>query len=197
MTKRWRLMDGEDLYDIIADPGQGTNIAAAHPEVVRRLRADYEQWWTSLEPAMKQTVRYGLGGAENPTTLTSHDWLMPGVEQAAFSQGHIQRGALTNGAWQVEVEQPGVYEISLFRWAPYLNRAMNMTEARLAIGGVDERVAVSPDAASATFRVTLKPGPTALQTWLTRPDSKDHGAYYTRVQFVSAGPSAPPTRGGN
>ena len=131
-------------------------------------------------------------------TLASHDWLMPGVEQAAFSQGQIRNGSLINGAWQVEVEQPGIYEITLFRWAPYVHRAMNMTEARLAIGGVDERVPLNADAASATFRVTLKPGPTTLQTWLTRPDGKDHGAYYTRVQFVPAGPpSAPTTRGVN
>ena len=24
-----------------------------------------------------------------------------------------------------------------------------------------------------------------LQTWLTRPDGKQHGAYYTRVRYVS------------
>ena len=198
MTKRWRLMNGEDLYDIITDPGQETNVSTEHPEVVRRLREDYERWWTSLEPALERTVRYGLGGAENPMTLASHDWLMPGVELAAFSQGQVQNGALINGAWQVEVEQPGAYEITLYRWAPYLNRAMNMTEARLAVGGVDERVPLNADAASATFRVTLKPGPTTLQTWLTRPDGENHGAYYTGVRFVPDGPGRQPaTRGVN
>ena len=32
MTKRWRLMDGKELYDITADPGQQTDIAADHPD---------------------------------------------------------------------------------------------------------------------------------------------------------------------
>ena len=105
MTERWRLIDGDQLYDIIADPGQQQDVAAEHPDVVHRLRSDYETWWKSLEPALGQTVRYGLGGAENPTTLASHDWLMPGVVQAAWHQSHIERGSLINGAWAVDVEQ--------------------------------------------------------------------------------------------
>ena len=184
MTERWRLIDGEQLYDIVADPGQKKDIAEDHPDVVRRLRGDYETWWQSLAPALEQTVRYGLGGAENPTTLASHDWLMPGVEQAAWHQNHVERGSLINGAWAVDVERPGTYEITLCRWTPHLNRAMGIKEARITIGNVDERTLLTADATSATFRVTLRKGPAMLQTWLTRPDGKQHGAYYTRVRYV-------------
>lgn len=35
-----------------ADPGQQRDVADQHPETVRQLRADYEAWWKSLEPAM-------------------------------------------------------------------------------------------------------------------------------------------------
>jgi hypothetical protein len=137
------------------------------------------------ESATNQTVRYVLGGAENPMTLSSHDWLMPGVEQAAWHQNQIRSGALINGAWAVNVKQAGTYEITLYRWPPYLNQAMNTTEARLSVGDVDERTPVNTNAARATFRVKLKPGPAMLQTWLTRPDGKQHGAYYTRVRLDS------------
>ncbi len=184
MTERWRLVDGKQLYDIVADPGQQQDVAADHPDVVKRLRHDYETWWTSLEPALQQTVRYGLGGAENPTTLASHDWLMPGVVQAAWHQAHIERGSLINGAWAVDVERSGTYEITLYRWAPYLNKAMEIKQARLTLGKVDQQMSLKPDAASATFRATLEKGPAMLQTWLTRPDGKQHGAYYTRVRYV-------------
>ena len=186
MTQRWRLINGQELYDIIADPGQQTNVAVEHPETVQRLRDDYERWWTSLEPAMNQTVRYRLGGAEDPTTLSSHDWLMPGVEQAAWHQSQVNSGALINGAWAVDVERAGVYEISLYRWPPALNRVMNIADARLAIGDVDEHIRLDADATSAAFRVTLKKGPAMLQTWLSRPDGKQHGAYYTRVRLITA-----------
>ncbi len=187
MTERWRLIDGEQLYDITADPGQKNDIAAEHAQVVSRMRADYEKWWDSLEEDMKQTVRYGLGCAENPTTLGSHDWLMPGTVQAAWHQGHVQRGALINGAWAVDVERAGIYEVSLYRWAPYLNRATGVEQARLSIGNIQETTNVAADATSAAFRVTLPKGPAMLQTWLTRPDGKQHGAYYTRVRYVAEG----------
>ena len=185
MTERWRLIDGKELYDIKADPGQKSDLAADHPDVVERLRADYEKWWTSLEPALKNTVRYVIGGAENPMTLSSHDWLMPGVKQAAWHQTHIKRGDLINGPWAVDVKQEGIYEITLHRWAPYLETAMKATEARLTIGGLDEQILLDPQATGATFRVKLDAGPASLQTWLTRADGRQHGAYYTHVRLVA------------
>ena len=184
MTQRWRLINGAELYDMTVDPGQQNDMASQHPDVVHRLRADYENWWASLEPALQQTVRYTLGGAENPSTLSSHDWLMPGTASAAWHQSQIEHGELINGAWAVNVEQAGTFEISLYRWAPTLDKAMNMTAARLVIGGIDESLSLSADATSAVFRVQLSPGPTMLQTWLTRPDGRQHGAYFTRVRRV-------------
>ena len=183
MTKRWRLIDGKELYDIGADPGQENDLAMKQPEVVARLRGDYETWWTSLEPDMRQTVRYVIGGSENPMVLASHDWLMPGETPSAWHQKHIQRGDLINGPWAIDVKQAGTYEISLFRWAPYLDKPMEAKEARLQIGGTDQTLAIETTAASATFRVPLQPGPAMLQTCLTRPDGKQHGAYYVRVRF--------------
>ena len=184
MTQRWRLINGAELYDMTVDPGQQNDMASQHPDVVHRLRADYENWWASLEPALQQTVRYTLGGAENPSTLSSHDWLMPGTASAAWHQSQIEHGELVNGAWAVNVEQAGTFEISLYRWAPTLDKAMNMTAARLVIGGIDESLSLSADATSAVFRVQLSPGPNMLQTWLTRPDGRQHGAYFTRVRRV-------------
>lgn len=186
MTERWRLIDGQELYDIVADPGQQTNIAEARPDVVKRLRSDYEAWWASLQPALEQTVRYGVGGAENPTTLASHDWLMPGVKQAAWHQSHIRRGAPINGPWALEVEQAGTYEITLYRWAPYLNRAMGVKQARITLGNIDREAALALDATQAQFCVKLERGPAMLHTWLTRPDGKQHGAYYARLRYLGS-----------
>lgn len=182
LTERWRLMDGKELYDISADPGQKSDLAADHPDVVTRLREKYETWWTSLKPAMDHTVRYVPGGDENPMTLTSHDWLMPGEEPAAWHQKHIQRGDLINGPWAVNVKQAGSYEITLHRWPPYLDKPMEVAAARLTIGSIDQSQPVEKSAAGATFRVQLDAGPAMLQTWLTRPDGKQHGAYFATVR---------------
>lgn len=184
LTTRWRLVNGAQLYDIQADPAQRSDLAATRPETVAVLREKYEEWWTSLRPSIQQIVRQTLGGAENPTTLSSHDWLMPGVEPAAWHQKHILRGDLINGPWAVEVEREGEYEISLYRWPPYLDKPMDMQSARLRIGAFDETLVVAATDTRARFRVRLPPGPAMLQTWLSRPDGRQHGAYFARVKLL-------------
>jgi hypothetical protein len=181
LTPRWRLVDGRELYDIVSDPGQQANVANEHPEIVQSLRSEYELWWKSLEPSFERTVRHRLGGAENPLLLNSHDWLMPGVEQAAWHQGQIQRGALINGPWAVQVQQAGTYEITLHRWPPQLQQPMGMQAARLSIGDHDATIPLDPTATRATFRLQLPDGQALLQTWLIGPNGQQHGAYFTQV----------------
>lgn len=185
LTERWRLIDGKQLYDIKADPGQKTDIAADHPEVVEMLRGEYETWWASLKTDMEQTVRFVLGGDENPMTLASHDWLMPGTTDAAWHQNQIRSGALINGAWAVDVKQAGSYEITLHRWPAYLEKPMEATSARILIGGIDERRDIEKTATGAKFKIRLEAGPTMFQTWLTRADGEEHGAYFAEVRHLS------------
>lgn len=44
MWNRWRLVHGQELYNVEADPGQEHDVAAEHPEVVRKMRAHYQAW---------------------------------------------------------------------------------------------------------------------------------------------------------
>lgn len=79
MTSRWRLVNGEELYDIKADPAQQQDVAPSHPQVVERLRDFYDSWWAELEPTFDLDAGTYLGHeADNPTTLTSHDWITTG-----------------------------------------------------------------------------------------------------------------------
>jgi arylsulfatase len=51
------------LFDLSADYGETTDIAAQHPEVVVELAAKYETWWKEVRPMM---VNEGVKGpAEN------------------------------------------------------------------------------------------------------------------------------------
>jgi len=184
MQGTWRLIDGQELYNLKSDPGQQNDIAEEHPEVVKELRQDYESWWASLKPAMEQTTRHVLGGGEDPMTLTAHDWLMPDKDVSVWHQNHIRRGDLINGPWAVEVKQDGLYEISLYRWAPYLNKAMEMKSARLRVGDFEVSKDLSADATQARFLVKLNAGPAMLQTWLERPNGDVSGAYYVGVRLI-------------
>jgi arylsulfatase len=56
-TPRWHLVSASkadppqwELYDVAADPGETTDLAARHPDVVQELSAAYEKWWESIQP---------------------------------------------------------------------------------------------------------------------------------------------------
>jgi len=51
-TSRWRFVNNSELYDISIDPGETTDVAANHPEVVEELREAYDELWDSAVPLM-------------------------------------------------------------------------------------------------------------------------------------------------
>ena len=51
-NSRFTLVNNEELYDLKADPGEKTNVIAQHPEVVAKLRAAYDQWWSDVQPLL-------------------------------------------------------------------------------------------------------------------------------------------------
>jgi arylsulfatase len=64
---RWRnfhaVMDGRgsgkaprftwELFDVVSDPGEKTDVAAAHPDLVRKVDAAYDAWWQSVQPHLE------------------------------------------------------------------------------------------------------------------------------------------------
>ncbi|MEJ6728851.1 MAG: arylsulfatase [Akkermansiaceae bacterium] len=49
--EKWRLVE-EQLFDLEADPGEKTDVAAKHPEVVAKMKAAYDVWWKESRPGM-------------------------------------------------------------------------------------------------------------------------------------------------
>ncbi|MFT6181936.1 MAG: arylsulfatase B [Akkermansiaceae bacterium] len=130
MSQQFRLINGKELYDIKADPGQKKDIAKANPEQVAKMRDFYDKWWADISPSFSQTTEIYLGHPNDPvSTLTAHDWLNTGPP---WNQGHIRRGdaydqkkAATqkkhNGHWAVKVISDGTYEITARRWPTEAN----------------------------------------------------------------------------
>jgi len=76
LTQRWRLVkrETEELYAINEDIGQKNNIADLHPEVVKQLKQEYEDWWAKISPDFNVYDQTIIGSEwENPLTLYSHD----------------------------------------------------------------------------------------------------------------------------
>ncbi|MFW6169569.1 MAG: arylsulfatase, partial [Planctomycetota bacterium] len=89
MSGQWRLVNGNQLYDIQADPGQQENVIAAHPEQAEKMREFYDAWWAELEPTFARTTEIHLGHPEHPVVnLTGHDWIQKALPP--WNQRHIR-----------------------------------------------------------------------------------------------------------
>jgi len=61
-SERWRFVNNTQLYDISADPGETTDVAASYVEVIKQFRDAYDHWWASVLPLM---VNEGLPRVTN------------------------------------------------------------------------------------------------------------------------------------
>jgi arylsulfatase A-like enzyme len=142
MSQKWRLVNGKELYDIKADPGQENDLVSKHPDQVKRLTAFYDEWWAEIEPTFAMTTEIYVGHAEHPVvSLTGHDWIqdaLPPWNQQQIRQaagygapkrpaGKARKNKEPNkslesvklshqGHWAVKVISDGDYEIRLRRW---------------------------------------------------------------------------------
>ena len=207
MTQRWRLIDGKELYDIQADPGQQTDVSAQHPEVTARLTAAYDAWWEDISPAFKKTSRIHVGNPhDNPARLTCHDWITGG-KTPPWNQQHVRSTRPVNRyKWALKVEKAGTYRIALRRWpresglslrsaaapgapVPGLKAyretegvALQITGARIAIAGQTQSIDIPKDIPEAVFKLELPAGAADLKADFTLDSGEEIGAYYAYVE---------------
>ena len=194
MTERWRLVEGRELYDIVADPSQKQDVAADHPEIVRQLNEHHLSWFGTLKESMVPTRIWVGSELENPTDLTSQEWVTPN-KNPPWSRSHATRRMISNWPWLIDVIQEGDYEVTLSRWPTYTHKAIDSVEARIEIAGqtLKKRIDQPSVQESVTFPVRLPAGPTELKTYLVTPNGKEHGAYFASVRYVPAGGDSSPT----
>ncbi|WP_372795804.1 hypothetical protein [Pontiella sp.] len=71
-TGKWRFTNNAQLYDIANDPGETTDEASAHPEVVDQLRKSYDRWWTSVLPLMVNEDLPRVFANDQPLAIRYH-----------------------------------------------------------------------------------------------------------------------------
>jgi len=200
---KWRLVKGEELYDVKADPGQRENLSSRHADVLARMRAYYEKWWAEIEPTLDDYCPLSIGSPEeNPVRLTSSDW-----QDIYCDNTNCVReagGGAQGGHWNVRVEKDGEYEIALRRWPADTDlaltaampsqqmtagtlpagKALPIAAARLRVAGQDLARKAAPTDKAAVFRVRLRAGAKAqLHGWFQDQSGKDLcGAYYAYVK---------------
>ena len=200
---RWRLVDGSELYDVAADPGQARDVAAHHPEVVARMRDHYEAWWAGVDGNLETYQPLTIGAAEeNPMRLCSADWAW------AYSniQADIRSPATGSGTWHVHAAHAGTYCFTLRRWpqesglgiaapAPPLQgvdggwpagNALPVASAWLRAGGAEQTLPVPDGATEATFRLPLERGPAQIRSWwIDAAGNHLAGAFYLTAERLT------------
>jgi hypothetical protein len=201
---RWRLVKGEELYDVEADRRQTTDLAARYPGVVKAMRGHYEVWWRGLEPTLNEFVPISLGAAPQPMVeLTSGDWEGIYADNTGYVRAAV--GGPTGGHWNVLVEEAGAYEFTLRRWPERTKAALGdryepsaesppsmrgvktvgfptIAAAHVAIAGQEVSSRADPKATGVTIRATLPAGRTTLKAWFSDAAGDDLcGAFFVTV----------------
>ena len=187
MHFNWRLVDGKELYALGTDPGQSKDIAALHPDVVRKLRGIYEWWWADVSKRFDEYSDIPLGDLAAPVQqLCCHDWHPADAGAAPWNQSGqegVGKDPLVNGQWAVEVAADGKYEFTLRMRPEGTPYELPAGKARVKIGDVEGEAEIPADADAVTITLSLnKTGHVMLQTWLTQEGGQSRGAYYLTVK---------------
>lgn len=124
-TRQYRLDAAGRLYDMIADPGQSIDVAAAHPDITRELTAAAAEWRKTVLPASGKDERPFVIAhpAATWTHLPARDGIAHGTIQRSsihpncsyFLNWTSTRDKIT---WDVEVASSGTYEALLWYACP-------------------------------------------------------------------------------
>jgi arylsulfatase/arylsulfatase A len=147
-----------ELYNMEQDPLEMRDVAAEHPDVVKRLKAEYEAWFkdvSSTRPDNYAPPRIHVGTPhENPTVLTRQDW--------RHTQGRPWHRN-SHGHWLLYVAHAGDFDIHC-RFAPA--PSAGVAELRMDGKGIEKQLAANAE--TCTFsRIRLPQGDARLEIVLT------------------------------
>ena len=183
LKDQWRLINGEELYDLRSDPEQRVNVADQQPDIVKNLKSYYLPFWDSVSPKITP-VSIALGSpTDNPTVLSSQDWYMP-RGNPPWNFGQIGKLPSVTGPWMVDVQTPGLYRITLRQWPAQANRPIKAVRGKIEIAGVTRESEIKPQTLGQVFEVELPQGKTQLRTWLFDSKGNAGGAYFTDVELI-------------
>ena len=210
-TEKWRFINGMELFDIKADPGQKNDIADRYPDVVANLLKKYDDHWNELQMGYHPYPRPIIGsGHDDETWLTSDALILDHTQPHIWSQRHVVQGAANSGFWPVEMAVEGLYQFDVRRWPKELNhpiraslpsednsdifmngkpvrvgegKSIPAVKVLLRVGDREEEKEIGPEDVSALFELDLQPGPNKVRAWLIDAEGREQGAYYVYVRL--------------
>lgn len=207
MDKDWRLVNGNELYNMNENLSQTRNVIDQYPEVAARLAEGYERWWQSfMDEGVNERYGYIKVGSpyENPTRISAHDMLTGKLAQAWHQYGAVTASQAT-GRWKIEFVEDGEYTISLRRFPRESGLAINETfpavektiefdrvmpaneksdfeQAFLYVADVQKSAMIMEGQDEVTFKVHLPAGKYDLEAQLIDKDKRVYPAYYLYIE---------------
>lgn len=159
-----------ELYNLEDDPFEKENIAARHPDIVDRLKADYDAWFDEVTSSGFEPVPTWIGAeGQGKVSLSRQDWQGGGLFDGAM------------GTYQIDVRSAGWYRVTC-RWTELLQTTHPAT---LKIGDqVWQKDILYAEAQCRFDAVYLPAGATTLEAWVVIGGEKN-GFRFIEIEKIS------------
>jgi len=206
MQGSWRLVNGNELYDVSNDVAQQTNLANQYPDQVKKMEAFYDNWWRSIEkdfdyPVIQLGTQY-----ENPAFLTCHD--MHSEQNIPWNQNMIRKGvAFDTGYFLTQITNAGQYKFSISRYphesdlkmdecveglaatkntaAIFEGKSLVLDKPFININGKEYACKFNADNTAAEVTVSLNDGPAHIYGGFADETGQQVMAYYYKVELLN------------
>lgn len=178
----------DELYDLVNDPSETTDIAAELPELVAELRAAYDVWFDDIitsRPDPFAAPRIIVGAPDqHHTVLTRQDWR---IDDGLADMGELAGWmGTTAGWWEVQIARveklrvrPAKVEVRLdaFAWSrPDIHATVNLR--------IGDKTLSQPwvlQCTCYTFDVKLRAGDTTIEAWADGGPTGRRSALYVDI----------------
>jgi len=201
MNGKWRLINGNELYDVGVDPGQNQDLAANHPQIEAQLKDEYERWWSDLQPTFDNYAHTIIGSdAEPKTILYVHDMHLQEDYNSTlpWHQNHVRAGTTKSlGWWPVKFAEGGKYRFKLYRWPAQLQVPITSGveaikgEVATNVEGYQAGVAISINEvtlqfgsvnSAVTFELEVEPSTYDLRAWFEDDSDEAFAVNYVEIE---------------
>jgi arylsulfatase A-like enzyme len=207
MDDRWRMVNGNELYDMSNDKIQSKNVIDQHPLVVEKLALGYEKWWQSImDEGPNERYAYIKVGSnkENPSRINAHD-MLTGKHASAWHQDGATAASQATGRWKIEFVEDGEYSISLRRFPRESGLAINATfpaqekivelekaklgsvkddfeQAYVYVANLEGSENIEKDQEEVTFTGHISAGKYDMEAQLIDSEKRVYPAYYVYIE---------------
>lgn len=202
MSDKWRLVNGNELYDIEKDKYQINNLAKEHSELVQNLLNDNARFVKIAKTKLAyQELPVNVIGNDEQNEIKLTIQHAVGEDKGIWKCEQVAEGMKnTNNTHSLRVDCSGLYEISCCRWPKecpgpiwgipknnpknlFTYSSIKPEKVRISIANQMLEKDIKDDEDAVVFTVRLEKGKTFLVNDFIEANEK-YGVYYTYIRKV-------------